>query len=91
MDLQKKFDTNQTQCRQLSLHNEQLKSKCQNLQDKFDHLQRNHVQLIQRLTQQVRRRQFFHETFMFFVYSKEYSISRTTNRMDFNGQSFSPS
>ncbi|CAF1275535.1 unnamed protein product [Adineta ricciae] len=50
--LQKKFDTNQIQCRQLSLHNEQLKSKCQNLQDKFDHLQRNHVQLIQRLTQQ---------------------------------------
>ncbi|CAF0997465.1 unnamed protein product [Adineta ricciae] len=52
VDLQKKFDTNQTQCRQLSLHNEQLKSKCQNLQDKFDHLQRNHVQLIQRITQQ---------------------------------------
>ncbi|UJR29975.1 hypothetical protein I4U23_017522 [Adineta vaga] len=52
MDLQKKFDTNQIQCRQLSLHNEQLQKKCQFLQDKIENLQRNHVQLIQRLTQQ---------------------------------------
>ncbi|CAF3736537.1 unnamed protein product [Rotaria socialis] len=50
--LQKKFDTNQIQYTQSLLHNKELKTKCQLLQDKIDHLERNNIRLIQRLTQQ---------------------------------------
>jgi hypothetical protein len=53
--LQKKFDTNQIQCTQLSLHNQELKTKCYLLQNKLDQLERNNIRLIQRLTEQVRR------------------------------------
>ncbi|CAF1585382.1 unnamed protein product [Rotaria magnacalcarata] len=50
--LQKKFDTNQIQYTQSLLHNNELKTKCQLLQDKIDHLERNNIRLIQQLTQQ---------------------------------------
>ncbi len=55
LHLQKKFDTNQIQCTQLSLHNQELKSKCNLLQDKLDQLERNNIRLIQRLTEQVKK------------------------------------
>jgi predicted nuclease with TOPRIM domain len=51
--LQKKFDTNQIQCTQLLLYNEELKTKCQLLQNKLDDLERSNVHLIERLTQKV--------------------------------------
>ncbi|CAF3847531.1 unnamed protein product [Rotaria sordida] len=48
--LQKKFDTNQIQCTQLLLHNKELKTQCQLLQNKIDHLEQDNIRLIQRLT-----------------------------------------
>lgn len=53
VQLQKKFDTNQIQCTQLLLYNEELKNKCHLLQDKLDRLELNNIHLIQRLTEQV--------------------------------------
>ncbi len=53
VQMQKKFDTNQSQCSQLLLHNQELKTKCDLLQEKLDNLERNNIRLIQRLTQQV--------------------------------------
>ncbi len=52
--MQKKFDTNQIQCSQLLLHNQELKTKCDLLQEKLDNLERNNIRLIQRWTQQVK-------------------------------------
>jgi hypothetical protein len=52
--MQKKFDTNQIQCSQLLLHNQELKAKCDLLQEKLDNLERNNIRLIQRWTQQVK-------------------------------------
>jgi hypothetical protein len=54
VQMQKKFDyTNQIQCSQLLLHNQELKAKCDLLQEKLDNLERNNIRLIQRWTQQV--------------------------------------
>ncbi|CAF3483817.1 unnamed protein product [Rotaria sp. Silwood1] len=49
--LQKKFDTDIIQDTQLLLHNKELKTQCQLLQEKIDHLERDNIRLIQRLTQ----------------------------------------
>ncbi|CAF4788851.1 unnamed protein product, partial [Rotaria sp. Silwood2] len=49
--LQKKFDTNQIQHTQLLLHNIELKTQCQLLKEKIDHLEQDNTHLIQRLTQ----------------------------------------
>jgi hypothetical protein len=54
VQMQKKFDTNQSQCSQLLLHNQELKIKCDLLQEKLDNLERNNIRLIQRSTQQVK-------------------------------------
>jgi hypothetical protein len=51
---QKKIDTNQIQCSQLLLHNQELKTKCDLLQEKLENLERNNIRLIQRWTQQVK-------------------------------------
>lgn len=46
---------NQFQCSQLLFHNQELKAKCDVLQEKLDNLERNNIRLIQRWTQQVRQ------------------------------------
>ncbi|CAF0775272.1 unnamed protein product [Adineta steineri] len=50
--MQKKFETNQIQCSQLLIHNQELRSKCDLLQEKLDNIERNNIRLIQRWTQQ---------------------------------------
>lgn len=53
VQMQKKFDATQTQCSQLILQNQELKGKCDLLQEKLDSLERTNIRLIQRWTQQV--------------------------------------
>lgn len=53
------FDTNHIQYTQSLLHNKELRTKCHILQDKIDHLERNNIHLIQRLTQKVTIKLFF--------------------------------
>ena len=53
VQMQKKFDANQIQCSQLILQNQELKGKCDLLQEKLDSLERTNIRLIQRWTQQV--------------------------------------
>jgi hypothetical protein len=52
--IHKKFDTNQIHYSQLLIHNQELKTKCDLLQEKLDNLERNNIRLIQRWTQQVK-------------------------------------
>jgi len=52
--MQKKFATNQNQCSQLLIHNQELRTKCDLLQEKLDNLERNNIRLIQRWSQQVK-------------------------------------
>ncbi len=52
--MQKKFETNHIQCSQLLIHNQELRTKCDLLQEKLDNLERNNIRLIQRWTQQVK-------------------------------------
>jgi hypothetical protein len=66
--IQKRFDTNQIHCSQLLIHNQELKTKCDLLQEELDNLERNNIRLIQRWTQQVPTFAFFFERFYLFFY-----------------------
>lgn len=52
--LQKKVDTNSIQYSQLICQNQELKTKCDTLQEKLDNLERTNIRLVQRWAQQVK-------------------------------------